>query len=190
VKRSPALNAAVLVFVAGALVAGVAFGRAALDGETRRDSALISILQPSYVGDTLGAPDFALRDREGRTVNLRDYRGKTVVLHFWSSDCPPCIAELNDSIPEFDELVRARNDVAFLMVTVDRDWAAVAPLVPRSVRSPILFDPTRNVVERQYGTRLFPETWVIDRRGVIRARFDRTVDWRSPAFVQFVTTLH
>jgi len=122
-------------------------------------------------------------------VSLRDYRGKTVVLHFWSSDCPPCIAELNDGIPEFDEVVRSRTDVVFLMVTVDRDWAAVAPLVPASVRAPLVFDPSRGVVERLYGTRLFPETWVIDPRGVIRARFDRTLDWRSPTFVQYVTSL-
>ncbi len=45
------------------------------------------------------------------------------------------------------------------------------------------------MVERLYGTRLFPETWVIDPRGVIRARFDRTLDWRSPTFVQYVTSL-
>ena len=188
-KRTPAQYTAVAAFVAAALAAGVAFGRAALDGEARRDGALLAILRPDYTGDSLGAPDFTLRDREGRSVSLRDYRGKTVVLHFWSSDCPPCIAELNDGIPEFDEVVRSRTDVVFLMVTVDRDWAAVAPLVPASVRAPLLFDPSRAVVERLYGTRLFPETWVIDPRGVIRARFDRTLDWRSPTFVQYVTSL-
>ncbi len=67
-KRTPAQYTAVAAFVAAALAAGVAFGRAALDGESRRDGALLAILRPDYTGDSLGAPDFTLRDREGRTV--------------------------------------------------------------------------------------------------------------------------
>jgi hypothetical protein len=44
-------------------------------------------------------------------------------------------------------------------------------------------------VAGRYGTRLFPETWIIDGDGVIRARFDRTLEWSSPVFVQYVTSL-
>ncbi|MBL8605471.1 MAG: TlpA family protein disulfide reductase [Myxococcales bacterium] len=188
-RATPGKNTAVALFVGAALVAGVAFGRAALDGEARRDGTLVGILAPDYVGRDRLAPDFDLQDRNGRHYRLSSFRGKTVVLHFWSSDCPPCIAELNESIPEFEEIIRGRDDVVFLMVTVDRDWARIAPLVPANLRAPVLFDPTRAVVERRFGTRLFPETWVIDRGGVIRARFDRTLDWRSSAFVQYITHL-
>ena len=80
-------------------------------------------------------------------------------------------------------------ELALVLVTVDPDWESIAPLVPRSMRAPILFDPDRSVVERRFGTKLFPETWIIDRRGIIRARFDRTLDWTSPALLSFVRSL-
>lgn len=46
------------------------------------------------------APDFELKDREGNTVKLSDFRGKKVILNCWASWCPPCKAEM----PEFEEL--------------------------------------------------------------------------------------
>ncbi len=158
--------AAVGVFVAGALGAGVTFGRAALDGEGRRRSSLAAILRPEYQGDNRTAPDFSLRDRHGRVHRLSALRGRTVILHFWSRDCPPCITELNESLPDFDETLRGRDDIALVMVTVDPDWNSIAAIVPAGLRSTtLLFDPRREVVERRYGTRLFPETWVIDPPG-------------------------
>lgn len=176
------------VFVVCALGAAAAFGLAALDGEQRRDTRLVEILRPEYVGDNRLAPDFTLRDRAGKAIHLRDLRGKTVVLHFWSSDCPPCVRELSESLPAFDEIARSRSDIALVLVTVDRDWNAISALVPNGFRAPILFDPDRRVVDGRYGTRLFPETWVIDPRGVIRARFDHTLEWEAPAFAEYVTS--
>lgn len=183
--RSPWATAAVGAFVLLALAAGVGFGAAALDGEHRADSALTSLLRPDYTGDSLTAPDFTLSDPQGRRVSLSSLRGKVVVLHFWSRDCPPCIEEMAESLPAYAETVRGRSDIALVLVGVDR-WEEVSALVPRNLRATLLFDPDRSVVERRYGTRLFPETWIIDREGVIRARFDRTLDWTSAAFIRYV----
>lgn len=183
--RAPAMLA-VGAFVLAAIYAGVRFGVAALDGEGRRAGALVSILRPEYTGNDRLAPDFTLSDRSGRPLTLSSLRGKVVVLHFWSKDCPPCIEELSEALPAYDEMVRGRSDIALVMVSVDEGWSAVSPYVRPSMHAAMLFDPERAVVERRYGTRLFPETWIIDRDGVIRARFDRTVEWTSAAFVHYV----
>jgi peroxiredoxin len=188
VRRSPKVTLAVGVFLSAAAAAGVGFGLAALDGEQRRDTQLTAILRPEYTGNNRTAPDFELRDHRGRNVRLSSFRGKTVLLHFWSRDCPPCIQELSESLPAFDELVRTRTDLALVLVGTER-WEDVSALVPAGFRSPLLFDPERRVVAGKFGTRLFPETWVIDPEGVIRARFDRTLDWVSPVFVQYVTSM-
>ena len=187
--RNSIVTAITGVFVVAALSAAVAFGVAALDGEHRRSTALITALRPDYVGNDRLAPDFTLRDRAGQAVRLSSLRGRTVILHFWSRECPPCIEELSESLPAFDELVQGAPELALVLVSVDANWEAVAPLVPPSMRAPILFDPDRSVVERRYGTKLFPETWIIDPRGVIRARFDRTLEWTNPALLSFVRSL-
>jgi peroxiredoxin len=185
------LRAAQLVFVLAALAAVVVFGGAVRDGESRRSpEALLRMMQPDYEGRNRIAPDFTLRDKDGRPVRLSDFRGRTVVLHFWSSTCPPCIDELQRSLPAFDELVHGRRDVALILVTTDPNWDSISTLVPEGLHAPILFDPQSAVVGGKYGTRLFPETWVIDPRGIIRARFDRTIEWDSPVFFDFLLSLH
>jgi peroxiredoxin len=184
------VRVAQLAFLVVAMAAVVVFARAVRDGEQRRaPETLVQYLQPSYVGANRLAPDFDLVDRAGRHVRLSSLRGKVVVLHFWTRTCEPCIDELQRSIPAFDEIVRGRDDLALVMVTVDPDWESIAPLVPAGLRAPILFDPQRRVVSGKYGTRLFPETWVIDPRGVIRARFDHPLEWDSPLWVSYLTSL-
>lgn len=189
-SSSTAVRAGQVVFALAALASVVVFGGAVRDGESRRSpDALLRMMQPDYEGRNRTAPDFTLRDKDGRPVRLSDFRGRTVVLHFWSRTCPPCIDELQRSLPAFDELVHGRQDVALVLVTTDPNWESVSTLVPEGFRSPILFDPQSSVVGAKYGTRLFPETWVIDPRGVIRARFDRTLEWDSSVFFDFLLSL-
>ncbi len=179
-----------MLFALAALAVVVVFGGAVRDGEARRSpEALLRMLRPDYEGVNRTAPDFSLRDKDGRAVRLSDFRGRTVVLHFWSRTCPPCIDELQRSLPAFDELVSGRSDVALVLVTTDPDWNSVSTLIPEGFRSPILFDPASSVVGGKYGTRLFPETWVIDPRGVIRARFDRTLEWESSVLFDFLQSI-
>lgn len=184
VRRVPAASAVALGFLACAIAAGVSFGLAALDGERRRDTQLAAILRPDYVGEDRTAPDFTLPDHQGRPFRLSSLRGRTVVLHFWSRECPPCLQELAESLPAFDELTRGRRDIALVLVGTER-WEEVSALIPRDFRATLLFDPARSVVRGRYGTRLFPETWIIDPDGVIRARFDRTLEWGSAVFLQY-----
>lgn len=188
---NPASRVLQLGFVAAALVAVSAFAGAAKDGEARRSpEAMLRGLGADYEGNNRLAPDFELADRNGRRVRLSSLRGKTVILHFWSRTCPPCIEELQESLPAFDEIARGRSDLALVLVSVDANWEAVAPLVPATLTAPILFDPDRRIVTGRYGTRLFPETWVIDPQGVIRARFDRTLEWTSPLWLGYLSSLH
>jgi cytochrome oxidase Cu insertion factor (SCO1/SenC/PrrC family) len=190
VSGGPIVRVAQVLFALVAVGVVLAFASAVRDGESRRaPEALARLLAPSYTGNNRLAPDFELADRTGRRLRLSSLRGKVVVLHFWTRTCEPCVEELQSSIPAFDEIVRDRRDIAFVMVTVDPNWDSIAPLVPNGIRAPILFDPGARVVTGRFGTRLYPETWVIDPEGVIRARFDHPLEWASPIFVNFLASL-
>ena len=133
-----------------------------------------------YVGNELLAPDFELRDRRGRPWRLSAHRGKVVILNFWSVTCPPCVREMPTLIQLARRLRREGVDAEVVAVSVDAGWEAVRELFPQEPPLTVLFDPERKVVTGLYGTRLLPETWIVDRRGVIRFRYDGGLDWSSP----------
>jgi hypothetical protein len=53
----------------------------------------------------------------------------------------------------------------------------------------VLFDPDKSVVKGKYGTRLYPETWIIDRNGIIRFRIDGGRDWGSAIALELIESL-
>lgn len=135
------------------------------------------------VGDP--APAFRLEDLAGAEVSLEDYRGRVLTLHFWATWCPPCLEELPAIARFFGNAESAR--FALLAVCVDR-----AP--PGKVREflsswglslPVAVDPG-GAVARDYGTFRFPETYVIDRQGVIRRKVVGVSDWRNDQWVRFL----
>jgi peroxiredoxin len=74
--------------------------------------------------DAPTAPDFTLVDLEGHSISLADFRGKTVVIDFWATWCPPCLFQ----VPELNDFWRAHREsgeVAVLGVAVDAEGAEV-----------------------------------------------------------------
>lgn len=138
-----------------------------------------------YLGAELLAPDFELPDRHGKPWRLRQHRGRLVLLNFWSITCRPCIEEM-PSLLELGGIAAEWGDVEVVTVSIDRDWKTVQALFPKQVPVTVLFDAKRQVVTRRFGTRLFPETWLIDRQGVIRWRFDGPQNWASPLLVDVI----
>ena len=132
------------------------------------------LLDDRSAGEGDEAPDFLLTRLDGEPVRLSDFRGKTIVLNFWASWCPPCRAEM----PEFQALWEQRgpsgpDDLVILAVDRIREDTVgdVADFVEDfAVTFPILFDTSNRDVEARYGVRGLPATYFVDAGGVIRAR--------------------
>ena len=177
-----------LLFAVGGAALVFLFVQGAIDGRHKELTTALDHLQPAYEGNDRRAPDFELRDKDGKKVKLSSYRGKVVVLNFWTITCGPCVEEM-PSIEDMARIFADDDDVTVLTVTVDADWSTVRRLFPQGPVMPVLFDPEREIVNGKYGTRLFPETWVIDREGIIRARFDGKRDWATGLAVSYVRSL-
>jgi peroxiredoxin len=194
--------AAVLAFVLGAPFA-FAMVRGFAEGELRRKEIPVRALigdeayegfrdgeapKLHYVGNDKLAPDFTLRDKDGKEWRLKDHRGKTVVLNFWTITCQPCVEEM----PSFEQLAlvaKDRADLEVVAVSTDKSWSDVAAVIKPNSQLKVLFDPDKSVVRDKFGTRLYPETWVIDRDGVIRLRVDGGRDWSAPVALEMIEQL-
>jgi thiol-disulfide isomerase/thioredoxin len=198
-KQGPWLVQVVFAALAGLVVYG--FVDMAKHAEVRRACEPLVQLRPRYLGNDRLAPDFELQDLYGKPVRLSSYKGKVVILHFWTKTCKPCLEEL-PLLAKFAEQLRGRSDVAILTVTIDETPADIADVVAATFGKepppfPILFDPENKIVLGKYGTKLFPETWLLDRDQIIRARFDGVpqagdqcdVAWRTPLMLSAIDAL-
>ena len=118
--------------------------------------------------DRKPAPDFALKDADGKTVHLSDYKGKVVILDFFATWCGPCKIE----IPWFVEMERKNKDRGFSVLGVSMDdegWEVVKPFLSDlgvNYRVVIGNDATAS----QYGgVDALPTTFIIDKEGRIAA---------------------
>lgn len=180
---------ALLAFVLVAAVGVYSFVSVAKEGELRRRCTPTCILQPTYAGYAKTAPSFTLKDTRGHDVSLDGYRGKVVILNFWTKTCGPCLEEMPE-IADLARIVRPMRDVAVLTVSTDES-AEEAMDTLKSVLGgeppfPVLMDPEAKIVQEKFGTSLYPETWIIDKNGVIRARFDGAREWSSATVVELI----
>ena len=139
---------------------------------------------PPRIGNP--APDFTIQD--GATaVTLHNLREKVVVLNFWATWCPPCIQEL----PSLEQLQSRFKDrgVEVVGISVDVDGKPYQQfLKDHKVDFLTVRDPDQKT-NSLYGTFKFPETYIIDRRGILRRKFIGAVDWNEPGIVDFLGKL-
>jgi cytochrome c biogenesis protein CcmG, thiol:disulfide interchange protein DsbE len=138
---------------------------------------------PAQVGEH--APGIVIRDG-AQSVSLSEYRGKTVVLNFWASWCPPCLEEF----PSLIDLQRRMPNIVVLAVSFDTDASAyrqylldnhitgITTILDASQQSNQAFDTTRP-----------PETYIIDAQGIIRRKFIGAQDWTNPEILNYLHNL-
>ncbi len=130
------------------------------------------------------APDFTVSDGT-RTVHLADYRGKIVLLNFWATWCAPCIAEL----PSLQALQQDMPQVMVIAVSVDQDPDAYHRFLTQHPLNLLTVEDTDRHVNALYGTSLFPESYLIDRKGVIQRKFVNAQDWTNPEILNYISHL-
>ncbi len=163
---------AIVGLLGGALVAGV---------------TLLPTLAPISVQSE--APEFhAVSVTTGDTVGLADYRGTVVLLNVWATWCLPCVKEMPSMQRLYDSL--QTNGLEVVAVSVDagstemvREWTA-----ERRLTFDILHDVSATI-ERIYQTTGVPESFVIDRQGVIVKKVIGAAEWDHPTQIALMRRL-
>ena len=137
--------------------------------------------RPPRIGAS--APDFLVQDSD-RTVALNQFRGQVVVLNFWATWCPPCVEEM-PSLVEMQRRMKAKG-ITVLAVSVDVDESAYHRFLKDHSVNLLTVRDSAQKSSNLYGSFKFPETYVIDRNGVMRRKFIGAVDWTAPDVTDFL----
>ena len=136
----------------------------------------------------LEAPEPFLRDPSGKTLDPSELKGSVVLVNFWATWCQPCREEM----PSLQNLYnRFRDKQGFHMVTVlfrDDYGKASAYLKENHYDIPVLID-TDGRTARAYGVTGVPETYLVDRKGILKEKMIGPFDWASPQALSLVSEL-
>jgi thiol-disulfide isomerase/thioredoxin len=130
------------------------------------------------------APQFAVSDGT-HSADLSKLRGHVVLLNLWASWCAPCVEEL----PSLLALQHEMPDIVVVAISMDQDEDAYRSFLARNhVDFLTIRDPSARI-NALYGTAQIPETYVIDRNGILRRKFVSAQNWTSPDIVKYLRKL-
>jgi peroxiredoxin len=169
------------------LVIVIAFALLAFITLRHRD-ALTRYFKPESVAVGRPAPGFSIAGLDGRLVSLSDYRGKVVVVNVWATWCPPCV----DEMPSLEKLYRELKDENFALLAVSIDSEGTAAVVPFMKKHGLTFTvlmDSQATVQNSYKITGVPETFIIDKKGILVKKVIGSLDWASPDVLRYIRQL-
>ena len=160
-----------------AFVAIAFMGATAGAAEPPKFAGMAGDFSPIEPPEQIASPNF--QDKMGQPVNLDSFKGKVVVVNFWATWCPPCIAEM----PALDKLQSelGGKDFTVIAISTDRDGIKKsAPFYRRAgIKNLALYNDKRGSLLDAFGAKNLPITLVLDREGRVVGRIEGAANWDS-----------
>ncbi len=131
------------------------------------------LIRPAYSADLLvgdRAYNFTLKSESGENLNLKEHRGYVILVTFWASWCTHCLRQLEALTPLYDQYEQDGFKIWAIGVDPDQQQARLSAKMLHLPYT-LMFDPENHVM-RRYHVRDIPTTLLIDRDGIVRARFE------------------
>lgn len=149
---------------------------------------LFSVSATAQVKEGENAPNFTLKNLDGKEINLNQFRGKHVLINFWATWCGPCKIEM----PSLEALYERFKDRNFVLLAISNDMFGaniVKPFVKaHNINFPVLLDQ-RLKVSNAFGVVSLPTTFMIDPQGKIIGALFGAEDWATPSNILYFENL-
>lgn len=140
------------------------------------------------LGKGESAPNFTLPDLDAKMVSMADYKGKVILLNIWATWCPPCVEEM----PSMEKLHQELKDEDFEILAVSIDTSGAKTVLPfmkkHKLSFPALTD-TKGAITSLYQTTGVPESFIIDKDGIIVEKVIGPRDWVAPGAIRYFRNL-
>jgi cytochrome c biogenesis protein CcmG/thiol:disulfide interchange protein DsbE len=138
--------------------------------------------QPGNIGKP--APEFVIGDGS-QSVDLARLRGRIVILNLWATWCAPCVEEL----PSLLALQQRNPQLAIVGIATDEDADVYKHFLVQHHVDLLTVRDADQRINTLYGTVQIPETYIIDRKGILRRKFIGAQDWTSPEITDYLSKL-
>jgi len=149
---------------------------------------LFSKIRISPIKGDKRAPDFSLKDLNGREVDIKQFKGKIIFLNFWATWCGPCKEEM----PGLEVLHKQFKEKNFVLLTLSVDYEGLKPVQEfvnkHRYTFPVLLDPQGETLDL-FEVKGIPTTFVIDKKGRMIGRAIGPRDWKSPEVFSLINLL-
>lgn len=136
----------------------------------------------------LDAPQLVLNNADGSIYNQSVLNGSVVFINFWASWCQPCREEM-PSIQELYNHFKGNKQFHMLTILYNEDYQkAVRYMKENNFQFPVLVDSDGKTA-RSYGVTGIPETYIVDKKGILKRRIIGPEDWNSPQVKSFLSKL-
>ena len=140
-------------------------------------------VKPVQLGDA--AKPFTLPNLKGELHGLPE--GKVVLLNFWATWCPPCRKEVPSMVDLYKKLEAKGFEI--VAVSVDKRAEDVSRFVEEQKMNFTVLHDADSKISQQYGVFRYPETFIIDRDGIVRQHLNGAVEWGEPEFYDYIVKL-
>lgn len=135
------------------------------------------------VGDDV--PEFVVEMFDGQKINIKDLKGKIVLINFWATWCPPCQEELKRVQKEIIDRFKGK-DFVFLAISREESKEQVKKFRERNGYTfPMGLDPERKIYSK-FATATIPRNFIIDKKGKI---VEIEVGYTKEAFAKIIEKL-
>jgi cytochrome c biogenesis protein CcmG/thiol:disulfide interchange protein DsbE len=134
------------------------------------------------------APNFTFPDLEGRKVSLSDFRGKVVLVNIWATWCPPCRDEMPSMQKLYERFKGEHFEIVAVSINTDGREAVARFMQQMNLTFPALLDP-KEKIRSLYGITGVPESFIVDREGILVNKVIGPMDWSSPPVFDFFQEL-
>jgi len=149
---------------------------------------VVNSVASAQIEEGVDAPNFTLKNLEGKEVSLSEFRGKYVLVNFWATWCGPCKIEM----PSLEALYQRFKNKNFAMLAISNDMfgaTVVKPFVKANKFTfPVLLDQ-RLKASNGFGVVSLPSTFMIDPKGKIIGALFGAEDWATPSNILYFENL-
>ncbi len=130
------------------------------------------------------APQFAIADSL-HSVDLAKFHGHIVILNLWATWCAPCVEEL----PSLLALKKRDPQIDVIAISTDQDEAVYRRFLVQHQVDVLTVRDADQRINALYGTVQIPETYIIDRNGILRRKFIGPQNWTGPEITDYLAKL-